>query len=97
MLKSSKSNLSKLELLFQEQGYTLRYEKGNFNSGYCLVDSRKIIIVNKFYDVEARINVLLDILSSTVIMESMMSEKILTFYKNLIKSDEFQVIQSDLS
>lgn len=97
MLKSSKSNLSKLELLFQEQGYTLRYEKGNFNSGYCLVDSRKIIIVNKFYDVEARINVLLDILYSTVIMESMMSEKILTFYKNLIKSDEFQVIQSDLS
>lgn len=93
MLKSSKSNLKKLEDIFSEQGYTLRYEKGQFQSGYCLVDQKKIIIINKFYDTEARMNVLLDILSSTVIIEDLLTKDSLTFYKYLIKSEEFQILQ----
>lgn len=93
MLKSSKSNLKKLEEIFVEQGYTLRYEKGQFQSGYCLVDQKKIIIINKFYDTESRMNVLLDILSNTVIIEGLLTKESLTFYKYLIKSEEFQIIQ----
>ncbi len=42
----------------------IRYEKGNFQSGYCLVENRKIAVVNKFFDTEARINCLLDILAT---------------------------------
>lgn len=59
----TKHSLKKLETLAKELGYTVRYEKGNFTSGYCLVESRRVAIVNKFYDTEGRINVLLDILS----------------------------------
>lgn len=59
----TKHSLKKLETLAKELGYTVRYEKGNFTSGYCLVESRRMAIVNKFYDTEGRINVLLDILS----------------------------------
>ena len=62
MVKYTKSNLQKLELLFKEQEYTIRYEKGNFQSGYCVVQARKIAVINKFFDTEARINCLLDIL-----------------------------------
>ena len=64
MVKYTKSNLQKLELLFKEQEYTIRYEKGNFQSGYCVVQARKIAVINKFFDTEARINCLLDILST---------------------------------
>lgn len=94
MLKSSKSNLEKLEQLFNEQGYTIRYEKGNFHSGYCIVNDSKVIVVNKFFDTEARINVFLDILSHSVVMEDALSEKSKVFYKYVLKSMEYQSIQS---
>ncbi|WP_116108291.1 hypothetical protein [Lewinella sp. IMCC34191] len=63
MISTTKHSLKKLETLMKELGYTVRYEKGNFTSGYCLVEQRRIAIVNKFYDTEGRVNVLLDILS----------------------------------
>ncbi len=63
MVPTTKHSLKKLETLLRELGYTVRYEKGNFTSGYCLVEQRKIVIVNRFYDTEGRINVLYDILS----------------------------------
>lgn len=62
MVSMTKHSLKKLETLAKELGYTVRYEKGNFTSGYALVESRRMAIVNKFYDTEGRINVLLDIL-----------------------------------
>ena len=64
MIATTKHSLKKLEKLLKELGYAVRYEKGNFTSGYCLVEQRKVAIVNKFYDTEARVNVLLDILGS---------------------------------
>lgn len=62
MVPTTKHSLKKLETLAKELGYTVRYEKGNFVSGYALVESRRMAIVNKFYETEGRINVLLDIL-----------------------------------
>lgn len=87
-LRFSKSNLDKLELLFKELDYTVRYEKGTFNSGYCIVEDKKIIIINKFFDTEGRINVLLDILSNVLIMEERLSKSTLQFFKNILKSQE---------
>lgn len=62
-MKYTKHHLKKAQGLLEQMGYTVRYEKGNFQSGYCLVEQRKVAIVNKFFDTEARINALLDILS----------------------------------
>ncbi|MFN8332533.1 MAG: hypothetical protein U0T81_15180 [Saprospiraceae bacterium] len=46
----------KLEELAEQIGYKLRYEQGHFQAGYCRVESRKLIIINKFFDLEGRIN-----------------------------------------
>lgn len=62
-ISHTKNTLKKLEILAKELGYKVRYEKGNFQSGYCLVEHQRVAIVNKFFDTEGRINVLLDILS----------------------------------
>ncbi len=64
MIKYTKHNLTRLEELFKELRITIRYEKGNFQSGYCIVFGKNIVIVNKFFDTEARINTLLEILDS---------------------------------
>ncbi|HAI57135.1 MAG: hypothetical protein CMN33_01915 [Saprospirales bacterium] len=90
MVKYTKSNLQKLELLFKEQEYTIRYEKGNFQSGYCVVQARKIAVINKFFDTEARINCLLDILSTIIVMDNVMSAPSKTLYKSILKNEEYR-------
>ena len=62
-MRYTQTTLKKIEDVFDELDYTVRYEKGSFNSGYCVVESRRVAVVNKFFDTEARINALLDILS----------------------------------
>ena len=91
MIKYTKGNLKKIEDVFSDLEYTVRYEKGNFNSGYCLVEDKKIAVINKFYDTEGRINVLLDILSTILVIESMLSEKSLKFFKQILKAQELSL------
>ncbi|MFK7807139.1 MAG: hypothetical protein AB8F74_04980 [Saprospiraceae bacterium] len=63
MFKYTKHFLKKTEDLFSELEYVIRYERGSFKSGYCIVEDRKIAVVNKFFDTEARINTLVEILN----------------------------------
>ncbi len=58
----TKHTLQKIEELIEELGYKVRYEKGSFQSGYCLVENTKIVVINKFFETEARINTLIDII-----------------------------------
>ena len=53
-----------MEVLLEALDYTLRYEKGNFQSGYCLLKDRQVAVVNKFFMTEARINSLVEIIGS---------------------------------
>ena len=64
--KKSRYQLQKLVTKLREFDYTVRFEKGNFKTGYCILEDRKIIVVNKFHDVEARIHNLREILSFLV-------------------------------
>ncbi len=57
-----KSELVRLESLVKESGFTIRYERGSFESGHCIVNEKKIIIINKFFRLKARIDCLEDIL-----------------------------------
>ena len=80
----TKHTLRKVELLFEEIGYIVRYEKGNFNSGYCVVEDRKIAIISKFFEVDGRISTLLDILDNVPVEEAILSEKTAKFYKEVL-------------
>ena len=84
-LKYTKHLLGKIEEVFKEIDYTIRYAKGNFQSGYCLVEQQKIVVVNKFYETEGRINVLIDILDNFTIDESTLTEKGQKTYKQVMK------------
>lgn len=88
MFKFTAHNLKKLESLFEELGYTVRYEKGNFQSGYCVVEDRRIAVINKFFNTEGRINCLLDILAGVETSESLMSEKSARLYKEILRAQE---------
>ena len=83
MFKYTKHSLKKIESIFESVSYQIRYEKGSFNSGYCLVEAQQIIVINRFFDVEGRINTLLDILSKIDIDESSLDEKQAEFLATL--------------
>ena len=59
--------LAKLEKLVEEAGYVLRYERGTFQSGYCVLESRKVVVLNKFLQTEGRINTLIDLIPALAI------------------------------
>ena len=82
----TKHTLQKIEELFEEVGYTVRYEKGNFQSGYCLVENNKIVVINRFFETEGRINTLIDIIDKIDINTDLCSEKGLKTYKEILKT-----------
>jgi len=72
-----------MEDIIAESDYVLRYEKGNFKSGYCVLKDQKIMIVNKFYTTEGKINALLEILRTVTLDTSKFSEKSQKLYEEL--------------
>lgn len=75
MIKYTRQYLNKLEEIIAGTDYTLRYEKGNFKSGYCVLKDTKIVLVNKFYTLEGKINSLTDIIKIIDIDPDQLSEK----------------------
>ena len=87
MIKYTNQFLTKLEELIAESDYALRYEKGSFKSGYCLLKEQKIMIVNKFYTTEGKINTLLDILKIIVLDTHKFTEKSHKLYQELSQTE----------
>ncbi|MBA3830100.1 MAG: hypothetical protein H0X33_14255 [Taibaiella sp.] len=81
--KYTPNTLKKLEQLFEEVRYAIRYEKGNFNSGYCILEDRRVVVINKFLPIEGRINALLEILPTIKVNEDELSGEMVKWYKQL--------------
>jgi len=87
MIKYTNQFLTKLEDLIAESDYILRYEKGNFKAGYCLLKEQKIMILNKFFTTEGKINALLDILKGLELDTTRFTEKSLKLYEELSRAE----------
>lgn len=61
-MKPTQHYLDKLAAIVHEAEYALRYERGTFQSGWCLLESKRVIVLNKFLDIEGRINTLLELI-----------------------------------
>ncbi len=83
MFKYNQHSLQKIESLVKEAGYIVRYEKGSFKSGYCLLQDKKVIVINKYYDIESRINSFIEIIPLLEFDESLFDEKDLKFFESL--------------
>jgi hypothetical protein len=76
--------LAKLEKMVEEAGYVLRYERGTFQSGYCILESRKVVVLNKFLQTEGRINTLLDLLPSLQVAPDMLTPESRKLYEETL-------------
>jgi hypothetical protein len=75
MIKRTQHSLDKLEELYAQAGYTIRHEKGNFRSGSCIMETSKIIVLNKFSAVETKIVFLIESLQKVAVDETLLDEK----------------------
>lgn len=72
-MKYNQSTLSRLENILEEAGYVVRYERGSFQSGYCILEEKKVVVLNKFLNVEGRINTLIDLIPSLNIIYELLT------------------------
>lgn len=62
IMKQNQTILQKLERILTEGGYVVRYERGNFQSGYCILEQRKVVVLNKFLQTEGKVQTLYDLI-----------------------------------
>ena len=85
-IKLTKSFQKKLELLLESQDYKIRFEKGNFKSGYCIIRNNKVIIINKYFTVEGKINALIEIIESLKISPDSCSKEHVSTLNKILKN-----------
>ncbi len=61
-MKYNQTTLDKLEDILGESEYTVRYERGMFQSGYCILEQKRVVVLNKYLNVEGRINTLVELI-----------------------------------
>jgi hypothetical protein len=61
-MKYTQTTLDKIEKVIEEVGYIIRYERGTFQSGFCILEQRKVVVLNKFLPLEGRINTLIELI-----------------------------------
>ena len=87
-MKYTQSTLDKLEKIVQETGYVIRYERGTFQSGYCILEQKKVVVLNKFLQTEGRINTLIDLIPQLDIQPDTLSEESKKIYSDISSNVE---------
>ena len=87
-MKYTQTTLDKLEASPEEAGYVLRYERGTFQSGYCILESKKVVVLNKFLQTEGRINTLMDLIPQLDIHAEQLTDESKKLYAEIISKLE---------
>jgi hypothetical protein len=61
-MRYNQATLNKIEKILEEASYIVRYERGTFQSGYCILEQKKVVVLNKFLDTEGKINTLVELI-----------------------------------
>ena len=87
-MKYNQTTLKKLETILDDCGYIVRYERGSFQSGYCILEDKKVVVLNKFLNPEGRINTLMDLIPSINVNYDMLTKDSQKMYDEVILKGE---------
>ena len=82
-LKITKIFQVKLENILESQEYKIRFEKGNFKSGYCIIKDKKVVVINKYFSLEGKINALIEIIKSIEISKKLCTKNDIIILKKI--------------
>ena len=83
-MKFNQHTLDQLESILEEAGYVVRYERGNFQSGYCVLEEKKVVVLNKFLSLEGRIQTVLDLLPQVQINIDLLTDQAQRLYSEVL-------------
>ena len=83
-MKYTQTSLDKLEAIPEQAGYVLRDERGSFQSGYCILEERKVVVLNKFLQTEGRINTLVDLIPQLEINVELLTDESKKLYAEIM-------------
>ena len=83
-MKYTQHTLDKVEKILEEAHYIIRYERGTFQSGYCILEERKVVVLNKFLQTEGRINTLFDIIPQLSISPELLTPDTRKVYEEVM-------------
>lgn len=86
-MKYTQNILDKIERIAEEAGYVIRYERGNFQSGYCILQAKKVIVLNKFFQTEGRINTLIDLMPQLDISFDALTHESQKMYEEVMSAE----------
>ena len=86
-MKYNATTLKKLETILDDCGYIVRYERGSFQSGYCILEDKKVVVLNKFLNSEGRINTLVDLIPSLKVNYDMLTNDSQKMYEEIMHND----------
>ncbi len=84
-MKHNQATLTKYEKILEEGEYVIRYERGNFQSGYCILEAKKVVVLNKFLSIEGRINTMIDLIPQIKINIDLLTHDSQKLYEEIIK------------
>ncbi len=84
-MKYTQATINKLEQILDEASYIVRYERGTFQSGYCILEQKKVVVLNKFLQLEGRINTMLDIIPQLRISKEELSTEARKTYEEVLE------------
>ena len=87
-MKYTQTTLDKLESIPEQSGYVLRYERGTFQSGYCILEEKRVVVLNKFLQIEGRINTLIDLIPQLDINTETLTDESKKIYLDIISKLE---------
>ncbi len=82
-MKYNQTTQQKLERILTEGGYIIRYERGNFQSGFCILEQKKVVVLNKFLQTEGRIQTLTELIPLINLNIDLLTEESQKLYRSL--------------
>ena len=95
-MRYTQTTLDKLESIPEQAGYVLRYERGNFQSGYCILEAKRVVVLNKFLQTEGRINTLIVLIPQLDIEVNMLGEDVKKLYLEVTARSEAEGSKSKI-
>lgn len=87
-MKFTQNTLDKIERIAEESGYIIRYERGTFQSGYCILQEKKVVVLNKFLQTEGRINTLIELIPQLNVNLDALTHESQKLYTELMEMEE---------
>lgn len=83
--KELESYVEELRKIADEMGAKVRFEKGDFKGGYCLLKESKVIVINKNASIQRKVTVLATALKELGIDQVYLSPKQREFIESMFE------------